>query len=340
MPSIAILTAHARFPWLRQIAGGGDRIGDWRFTVDRIDPDCALLVVYDEPGAAFETTLPRESRVVFTSEPPGMKTYRPGYLAQFGLIRGPVGAKIEGTEWQRLHPALPWFYGVGFNPGGLVANETADSLLAMRPPEKTRAISVILSKKSNLPKHRARLQLVEHLQARLGDRLRVFGRGFSPVNDKAEAILPFAYHLVLENNDIDHFWTEKTADALLGWSLPIFSGCADLSEDILQGAFIRTDISDPEAVAEQLLRLLDEDPYAGRLSAIAEARKAILTQENLFPILVQLAEERGARSGVTLATPATIQRNDAFVPFAALAGAARSVGRQVRATFKRLGKRE
>lgn len=330
MPSIAIMTAHARFPWLRQIAGGADTIGAWRFTMDRMDSDCAFLVVYDDPSAAFETSIPRERRMLITSEPPGIKPYREDYLAQFGTVYGPVGG---GANWIRTQAALPWFYGVGFEPDGLVANETFDSLRSLEPPAKKAAISVVLSRKSQLPKHRSRLAFVEAAKKRLGDRFHVFGRGFQDIRDKSEAIGPFAYHLVLENNDIEHFWTEKTADAYLGWSLPIFSGCPNLGDYFPPNSFIPLDISRADIAIDALERILEEAPYASRLPEIREARMRLLEQFNLFPILAARAESQGYASAFTPVRE-TILPNSDFAAFSGLNALARRAGKSLQAALR------
>jgi hypothetical protein len=330
MPSIAIMTAHARFPWLRQIAGAADSIGHWRFTIDRIDDDCSFLVVYDDPASAFETTIPRARRMLITSEPPGIKPYREDYFGQFGTIYGPVGA---GANWIRTQAALPWFYGVGFEPGGLVANETFDSLHSLEPPAKEAAISVVLSRKSQLPKHRSRLAFVEAASRRLGEQFQVFGRGFRDIRDKAEAIRPYAYHLVLENNDIGHFWTEKTADAYLGWSLPIFSGCANLADYFPDNSFIPLDISRTDAAIGALERILDEAPYPSRLPAIREARTRLLERYNLFSILAARAESDGYVSGFP-PERAMIRPNSDFAPFSGLNALARRAGKSLQAALR------
>lgn len=333
MPSIAIMTSHARFPWLRQIEGGGDTIGDWRFTLDRIDADCAFLVVYDEPRQAFSTNLPPERRMVILSEPPGIKVYRKGYLDQFGMLHGPIAGAGAGARTTITHPALPWFYGVGFEPSGLVANETVDTLLAMPPPPKECAISLVISNKVQTPKHRARLAFVEHLQRQLGGRVMIFGRGFQPLRDKAEVIRPYAYHLVLENNDIDHFWTEKTADAYLGWALPVFSGCANLAAHFPEGSFVPVDIADTSRAIAIIARLLDENPYQAHLPAIAEARQRLMREHNLFPLLARMAASKGFAAPF-VGTSGIIRPNTAYQPFHGVRSTFRSAGRRLKTLFR------
>jgi hypothetical protein len=291
MASIAIITAHARFPWLRQVPGGNGVLGRFRFTIDHIEPDCVALVVYDDPGREFNTRLPASHRLLIASEPPGIRPYRAGYTGQFGNMMGPIRPLSPGTAWIERQPALPWFFGIAFTPKGLVADFSIEELRALPRPAKEPRISVVLSRKSQLPKHRARLAFVEALHKALGDRLLIYGRGFTEVTDKRIAIAPYAYHLVLENNDIPHFWTEKTADALLGWSLPIFSGCANLGDYFPQGSFIPIDLSRPQEAIGEIRRILDENPYPQHIAAIGAARERLMTEHNLFPFLAEWAEK-------------------------------------------------
>lgn len=286
MPSIAFFSAHRAFPWSRQLAPAR---ADWRVTLDEIAPDCRLLVVYDEPPEGLATHLPRANRLVILSEPPGIKRYPGRFLDQFGLVLGPIDPQGHGGRWLEGQPCLPWFFGIGFSPAGLSVNLTLEALEALSPPPKAPTLSAVLSTKSNLPKHRARLAFAEALKRRLGDRFRIFGRGFEPVGDKAEAILPHAYHLALENNDIPHFFTEKTADALLGFALPIFSGCANIGAYFPAGSIVPIDIARAAEAIDRIERLLDENPYAARLPAILEARARLLGPLSLAHRLAEIA---------------------------------------------------
>lgn len=300
MPSIAFFTAHSRFPWSRQLAGDAGLQGEWRFTLNEIAEDCEFLVVYDEVGQPFETSLPRERRMVILSEPPGIKTYHPAYLDQFGIVMGPIEPRDFKGRWIASHPALPWFLGIGFGKEGLEVNLDLEALRALPCPPKLNAISVVISSKAQLPKHRARLAFVEKLQARLGEQLHVFGRGFREIDDKAEAILPYAYHLVLENNDIPHFWTEKTADAYLGWALPIFSGCANLSHYVPGDSLVAVDIERPEEALAMIEGIIEGHPWESRLPQIAEGRRRIAYEHDLATVLTRMADEIARSAGLSV----------------------------------------
>ena len=77
------------------------------------------------------------------------------------------------------------------------------------------------------------------------------------MSDKAEAIAPYAYHLVLENNYIDNFWTEKLADAWIGWALPLYLGAPNLAAACgLPDGFVALDPDDEEGNLARIAQCL------------------------------------------------------------------------------------
>lgn len=310
MASIALFTSHVPFPWLRQMPESGVTNG-FRVTLNEMAEDCAFAVVYDEPPQGLSLALPRDRLMVVLSEPPGMKHYQPGFLNQFGHVMGPIEPEGFTGQWHSGHPALSWFYGVDFVDQTRPARLDLVALASLPVLEKREALSVVISKKAKLPKHRARLRFVEALEKRLGDRLHVFGRGFHEIADKAEAISPFAYHLVLENNDLPSFWTEKLADAYLGWALPIFSGCANLAHDFPAESFVTIDITREAKALDTIETTLESGLWAKRLPAIRDARQRLLTQHNLFTRLAQIA---GNIAPISEGSSRLIRQNAEFQP--------------------------
>src|SRR5690606_35130381 len=119
------------------------------------------------------------------------------------------------------------------------------------------------------------------LKTRLGSRFEIYGRGFQPVSDKREAIDPFRYHLAIENTVAGHYWTEKLADPLLGWSLPIYCGAPAAADYFPEGSFEPIDLDDLDVAADRVVHILDADPYESRVPAIAEARRRVLQDYSL-----------------------------------------------------------
>lgn len=329
MASISFMTEHHKFPWSRQLTERVPMQGQPRFTINRIDPDCELLVVYDDIGTEFTTALPRERLMCVLSEPQGIKAYRSAFVAQFGTSFGPIDPKRTDVTWQQSQPGLAWFYGLGFVDGKWRSNLSVNTLKAMPPPPKTQTVSAVISNKTRLPMHRQRIAFVMALKERLGDTFHIYGNGFQPIPDKADAIAPHAYHLVLENNDIEHFWTEKTADAYLGWSLPIFSGCRNLGEYFPEQSFIRNDISDISQAVGRVIEILDRAPYEELLPAIAQARERLIESHELSACLRRAWAAIPAGTPKTGTSPARIRANRNLGPTGLLEPAARRVARRL-----------
>lgn len=226
------VTIHSDWPWLRQTEDGRGSQDGVQFALASQSaaeqPSPAQtetwLVVFDEAPPGFCTTVPRERRILFVTEPPEIKKYPRSYLAQFGTVVSPYDFRsVERRSMVIGNPCLNWHFGVGRAEGKYSSKfASLDDLRYWPIPQKTGLVSVICSNKTATEAQRARLALVRLLKEHLGDVLHVYGRGFNPVDDKMSAIAPYKYHVVLENNLLPHFWTEKLSDAWLGWSLPIY----------------------------------------------------------------------------------------------------------------------
>jgi len=99
-----------------------------------------------------------------------------------------------------------------------------------------------------------------------------FGRGFQPIDDKMEAILPYRFHLVLENSVLPNYWTEKLADAYLGWAYPVYLGCPNVNEYMPGPALAFINGLDADSVAQRIVELLDAPLGSEREDAMAESQ--------------------------------------------------------------------
>ncbi len=287
MTRILLSTMHTPWPWLRQTDDGAGRHRSTLVCVNESADQADLLVVYDEPHAPITTTLPPERRILFITEPPEVKVYPPAYLRQFGMVVSPFKPwKYEG-DLRIGQPCLNWHFGVNFVP--VSAKLDLAAMRTMTPPKKEQALSVVCSSKTFTRQQHQRLAFLDALKSSLGERVIHFGRGFREINDKANGIAPFKYHIVLENNTIPHFWTEKLADAYLGFAMPLFSGCANVAEYFPQDSFVPLDLRDIPAAVERVAEVLEQDPYDAALSSILEARRRVLEDYNLYSVLDRLA---------------------------------------------------
>lgn len=276
----------SKFPieaYLRQTPGSTGRFGRIQLCIGETR-NVDYVAVHHQMVDAIDVAVPRERCILLASEPPDLRPYRRGYTNQFGILISPYAIPGYEGEWIQSQAGLAWFFGAARPDGPLYG---LDQLLALAPPsDRAARLSIICSTKRKRKRHRQRLALIERIKERFPGRIELYGRGVREVEDKADAILPNRYHLVIENNLAPHLWTEKIADAYLGLALPLFSGCPNITDYFPARSLVMLPpLEEPDAVLNMIGDVLDRDPFESHLPAIVEARRRLVEEHNLAPLL-------------------------------------------------------
>lgn len=302
---VKVLSREAPGIWERQLPGNGQRWGRCRFSFAAAGRDYDWLVVYDDlPPLAGERrsrrveelACPRAHTLLVTTEPASIKTYGRAYTDQFGcVLTSQEPRALPHPDRVYAQPALRWFYGMGGS--GLIG---WDELAAMAPPHKTRDISLVWSdKRQRHTRHRQRHDFMRRLRAALPE-LDVYGRGGGDIralDDKAGALDAYRCHVAIENHVSPHHWTEKLADAFLGYTLPFYYGCPNVTDYFPADSLVPIDITDFDRALSTIKAVLaGDDEYERRLPAIREARRRVLEEYNFFAVVAGLIEARHARA--------------------------------------------
>lgn len=272
--------------------------GDCHYLFDPDERDYDWLVVYnDMPRRHQEEFLacPRERTLLVTMEPPSIKCYGYHYTHQFGLVLTTQPTRAlphPGRIFSQC--ALQWFYGYG-GERPLDYCELRD-----HPPlNKNRLLSTVCSSKQQRHTlHHRRYAFTQELKAKFPE-MEIFGHGVRDMEDKAEALADYRYHLAIENYIGKHHWTEKLADVFLGCALPFYCGCPDAAEYFPQESFIPLDMNDVEGAAEIIQRAIRNGEYERRLPHILEARRRILEDYNMFAVLSRIVATHDKGGPVT-----------------------------------------
>ncbi|MFH1497949.1 MAG: glycosyltransferase family 10 [Verrucomicrobiota bacterium] len=251
-----------------------------------------------------------ENTLFIAAEPLEKKLYPRGYYRQFH--------RLVDTHAESRHPRLEinclgMCWHVGLDLRDYTYRYGYDHLDTLARPPKQNRISVVCSNAARTPGQRRRLGFLAELKRLLGDRMVHFGRGFEPINDKMDAILPYRFNLVLENCQTPNYWTEKLSDAYLGWAFPFYVGCPNVGEFFNPDAFEALDMGDPAKVARLIETRLDTaDDDGVESAAITVARRQILDAYNPFAWCARWAE---AWHRPLPAKPLVIRSHRAFRPF-------------------------
>lgn len=294
MITVKFVSAHFPWPWHRQTPLGDGVFEEVRFLFDPAAEDYDYTVIFEALPQGFSERVVSERTIFVAAEPPNVKRYRADFLAQFGTVLT--------ADRQTTHPGayftqlgLPWHIGMPVGQPDRYGEAMSFTDLAALKPQKTKLASVICSNKVMTPEHRRRLDFVRTLQETFGDRIDVFGRGFNEITDKAEALLPYRYHIVLENSTIPDYWTEKIADAFLAGCFPIYWGCSNLDAYFSHDSFAVVDIERPEDALEIIGAVIGSQEDLQAKAALEESRDQVLRRHNLFALLelhvLRLAEQ-------------------------------------------------
>ncbi|MDR2051473.1 MAG: hypothetical protein LBQ63_06875 [Deltaproteobacteria bacterium] len=292
LPVCLFCTRHVPWPWFRQTEKGEGICNGVRFLLnDDPEEEAGWLVVFDSPPSGAITRIPARRRILVITEPPEIRPYPPRYFRQFGTILTPFPLLMAKKNTLHIEGAcLNWHYGVRTASNSRETKlDSLESIRRMPAPPKKKPLSVICSTRKRTREQRGRIALVERLMRHFGSVVDLFGWGRNPIDDKADAIADYKYHLVLENSRISNFWTEKLSDAWIGYSLPLYTGAPNIGQVIPDiDGLVPLPIDDHEACVKVIEDLLERDPYHERFQAIARCREWCLEKTNVFASVARI----------------------------------------------------
>lgn len=145
---------------------------------------------------------------------------------------------------------------------------------------KHKMVSMVSSKKRSCPLHRFRYRLANNLlKESLAD---VYGLNqWIHINESLEK---YRYSIVIENNAIDNYFTEKVLNCFAVGTVPIYLGCTNIARFFDGRGIIRIDRWTNMA---KLIASLTGRDYENRMEAIMENFKRCLQYETIEDYIYQ-----------------------------------------------------
>ncbi len=135
--------------------------------------------------------------------------------------------------------------------------------------KKNKMISMICSKKSITQYHKLRIQIARELKkSSLGD---VFGSfdGGSRFANKEDTLLDYYYQVVVENDVLGYYFTEKILDCFMSFTIPVYIGATKISQFFNPDGIIQISPKDYNNISE-IIKKLDKQYYEEHLDAIKD----------------------------------------------------------------------
>ena len=186
-------------------------------------------------------------------------------------------------------PFLPWkiFSPMRKNLDGEISDIEKLRNLSIK---KTKLLSVFCSDKTSTPFQQVRLEFINNLKKELGEDLDWFGRGFNVI-PKEDGILPYKYHIVLENQNRHNSISEKLYDCYLGMAYPIYSGANNLNEYFPEKSFLNLDLNNFRKSLDSINDLLASNTYEENVALLQNARNVVLDDFNFIKRIDNIVNE-------------------------------------------------
>lgn len=276
--------------------------------------DC-WFVLEDVPAFDSVCNVPAENIVFLAAETaqpvshieesPHMKSF----LNQFGKVY--TFHQFMSASTVASIPFLPWMINSNHGESMWAEHErNVEKLSKMSPPQKTKLISVICSKQELTDNHRMRIRFVEALKRHFGDSLDWFGNGVESVPEKWDAIAPYKYNIVLENQSRYNVITEKIGDAFLANSYPFYWGAPNIHDFFDSRSLTTLNIEDLDGSILRIEHAIESQFYENRINQLKASRDVVLHQLNFLNRILNIAENLSgtSRSDIQLASQNQVQQ--------------------------------
>lgn len=278
--------ANEENPFKRQSEKNEGKWGNCIFTFNPLEENYDWLVIIDDVAKVIPNRIellkcPKENTILVTTEPSSISRYGRGFAKQFHyLITNQDANILPHPNALRSQTGNIWMYG-----------EDYDTMKLITPMQKTKKISTICSnKQQGHTGHQQRYIFTQILEQEIPELAR-FGRGFKWIDKKSEALDNYEFHIAIENHIGEHVWTEKLADAFLGYTIPIYCGCPNVYDYFPKNSLIQIDISDIQGSIRQIKEIIEtEGEYERRFEAVKEARRRVLEEYNLLAVINKIVE--------------------------------------------------
>lgn len=262
---------------MQQTPAGAGMWDDIQFTQDSVET-CDALVVLNHTNQSIKVKCPPQNVWALVQEPP-VPEYRwleKGFTPFVRVYTPDIN--LTGPRYIHSHGALPWHVGKSY-----------DFLKNTECPGKHRLLSSIASREMGTDGKKARVIFLEALRQKIDFDL--WGKGFTPIEEKWEALASYRYALAIENYSGPHYWTEKISDCFLAWTMPIYYGATNITDYFPPESLVQIDITRPEEAHTIITEAIQTNRWQKNLDAIAYARQLVLEKHQIFPFISRLFQQ-------------------------------------------------
>ena len=255
---------------------------NWVYSKQPIQAD--VYVIYGKVEQMLFTSS-SATKIFIAIEPPEIFCYDLSVLAQYDLVVAPDFPYMRTLRNRLVRSGLlNWSIGTVDHVHNLELQRELPGVETIRSLMRSQEVSVIMSLKSITPLQKRRVKFIHELK-NLVPELQIFGRHSRPISDKLDGLLPYRFHLALENSIHPHYWTEKLADPLLCLAKVFYVGDPLAVTDFDDKCIVPLDIYDASSSARIIHDHLNRGVSEAEMSSLVQARRKIIFEKNMHRIV-------------------------------------------------------
>ena len=254
--------------------------------------DWDIVVVYENIKAPISVKCSKGNLFYFAGEPPLMRPLLNSFLRQFDTV---VVPNIKSRHKNKIlsHGFLNWSLGVSFITK---QNKYDYTDLENLKIHKDKDVSIVTSTKKMMPGHNRRMYIINKMKEDFPGKIDFFGSGFNSVEYKIDALLPYRFHICMENSTIPYYWTEKFSDPVIAKCVPIYMGCTNIEDYFDNRGFFKCDYNDYDRLHEILCEIFanPKGVYNKMLPYLEKNKKILMEKQNLIPYIIEVLYKKNA----------------------------------------------
>jgi hypothetical protein len=261
-----------------------------------LDLNWDMVVVYEDIQELKKIKCSSGGLIFISGEPEESRNYCKQFLEQFDVIVTSQ-TRLNHKKIILYQQSLPWHFSLDHNKQ--IFKYDYQGLYNLKVPKKKSKISLISSNKKMMPGHKKRLRFMREIKRTFGNQIDIFGHGHNEIICKDDGILPYKFHICIENSSHDNYWTEKIADSYLGYSVPIYYGCTNIESYFSSNSMEKIDINNISKSLDLIQNIIlnMDELYESKFDQMLTSRKRVLEEFNLYRFMDKLIEEKSVSLG-------------------------------------------
>jgi hypothetical protein len=265
--------------------------GDYEFILGDSCGECDYVVVLDTLSKPLQVICKEGGVICFPMEAASIKKYPKCYLQQFDTIFCFQDYMMREPNAKFSIPPFPWMLIYDFYAMNDAVYDKYDYFKAPDTQGRLDKFCLFTSNKKYTKGHCDRIHFVEKIKEAIPEMVDVFGKGFNNVDVKYDVMSKYKYCIVIENERVPYWRTEKLSDAILAGCYSLYYGDPKIDDLFSDREVESLNIFDIRGSVNRMKNIISSNLYDGRIKDILSARNKVLNEWNMFPIIANCLEK-------------------------------------------------